>query len=227
MEQRRVALVLSGEQVEARGQSSALFARMEQRAVECGQPAPGALHRFVKRGALRQPRRHDGQRCAEGARGGRAVLEFDGLRQTQAGRRELAELLIQFRALGKLPRGDRHVRRRRAGRSGAQLIEPGLEVLLALQPDNLIHDLAVLEEQQRRDGVDAKLDREVLMVVNVDLADLHLAVVLGSQFVENRRDHLARAAPLGPEINEDGLGGLDHFLVKVVGGQRDDVGSCH
>ena len=45
---------------------------------------------------------------------------------------------------------------------------------------------------------------ERLLLVNVDLADLDLAVVFVGKLVEERRDHFARAAPFRPEIHEHG-----------------------
>jgi hypothetical protein len=44
------------------------------------------------------------------------MLNLDGLRQTDAGRRELAELLVEFGPSGKLSWSDEqsHARRRRA-----------------------------------------------------------------------------------------------------------------
>src|SRR5882672_8975981 len=117
---------------------------------------------------------------------------------------------------------------RRVGRgSRAQLVKLGLEVLLALQANDLIHDLAVLEEQQRGDGVDAVLDGEILMVVDVDLGDLDLAIVLGGEFVQHRRELFAGPAPFGPEIDEDGPVRFDDFLIEAVGGQGDNVLRCH
>src|SRR5690606_24307905 len=44
------------------------------------------------------------------------------------------------------------------------------------------------------------------------------AVVLGGQFVQDRRDHFAGPAPFGPEVDQDGLVALeDQLLERLVG----------
>ena len=60
------------------------------------------------------------------------------------------------------------------------------------------------------------------MFVHVDLADLDLALVFAGEFIEQRRDHLARTAPFGPEIHQHGRGGLQDLLLKIILGERDD-----
>ena len=45
------------------------------------------------------------------------------------------------------------------------------------------------------------------VVVDVELGDAELAGVLGGDLVEDRGDHLAGPAPLGPEVDEDRLVG--------------------
>ena len=61
---------------------------------------------------------------------------------------------------------------------------------------------------------------DVGVVVDVELGDRELAGLLGGDLVEDRGDHLARAAPLGPEVDEDGLGrGADDLLVEGGVGQ--------
>src|SRR5688572_9334620 len=92
-----------------------------------------------------------------------------------------------------------------ARQSGAHLVELRLEVFLALQAHDLIHDLSVLEEEQSGNRVDTELNGEVLVVVDVDLGDLHLAVIFGGQFIQQRPKLLARSAPLGPKIHEHGF----------------------
>ena len=66
------------------------------------------------------------------------------------------------------------------------------------------------------------LRRRLRVLVDIDLGDRHLAGHLGGEFVEERRDHLARAAPLGPEIDEDRLLGAEHHRIEaaVADGRR-------
>src|SRR5689334_19691979 len=89
------------------------------------------------------------------------------------------------------------------GHLSRHTIETGFKVAFALEADNLLGHLALAENQQCRNRADAVLRGEVLVIVNVHLADPYLAIVLVGQFVKNRRDHFAGTAPFGPEINED------------------------
>ena len=83
--------------------------------------------------------------------------------------------------------------------------ELGLELVLGdVGSDDLILDLAILEEQKEGDTANAVLRRQFAGVVNVDLADLGLAFKVGGDLVDDGADHFARAAPFGPEIDEDG-----------------------
>ena len=45
--------------------------------------------------------------------------------------------------------------------------------------------------------------------------------------VEDGAEHFAGAAPLGPEVDEDGDGGVLDFGVEVFGGEIDDGFVCH
>ena len=76
-------------------------------------------------------------------------------------------------------------------------------------------DLPLIDEQERRNGADTVLRRERLLFVNVDFADLDLAVVFIGQFIQQRRDHLAWAAPFRPKIHHDRLLTLHDFAVKI------------
>src|SRR3954464_1439510 len=66
-----------------------------------------------------------------------------------------------------------------------------LEILFLAEADELLRDLAVLEEDHGRDRADAVLHRHLAVAVGVDLADLDLAGVLGGDLVDRRREHPA------------------------------------
>src|SRR5207344_2190333 len=53
-------------------------------------------------------------------------------------------------------------------------------------------------------------------VVDVDLDDLDLAGMRGGDLVDDRSDHLAGPAPLGPEIDQHRRFGLQHLCLEVV-----------
>ena len=85
---------------------------------------------------------------------------------------------------------------------------------LRTEPDLLSFHRAVLEQDQRGDVADAVLRRRLRIRLDVDLGDAQLVFVFGRDLVEDRRDHLAGATPLGPEIEKNGLVGLEHVLAE-------------
>ena len=80
-----------------------------------------------------------------------------------------------------------------------------LERALGLRADRGCRGLAVLEQDHRRDRHDAVAQRELLLLVDVHLHELELACALVDDPLEHRRDGVARAAPLGPEVDDDRL----------------------
>ena len=93
--------------------------------------------------------------------------------------------------------------------------------------DDLVDQLAVLEQQQRRNAAHVVLDGRARVLVDVQLADGHLAGILRGQLIDGWTKALARAAPLRPEIDEDGLSALEHGLVEVGVGKGLNVLGCH
>src|SRR6266516_1714710 len=97
-----------GQQFEAGRQSAAVFASVEQRLVERRQPATGVLQRALKSGSLGQAPGDDPERLAKGTGRRSPLLDLDGLGQTDARGGQLAELLVEFGTVGKLPGGGEH-----------------------------------------------------------------------------------------------------------------------
>ena len=60
-------------------------------------------------------------------------------------------------------------------------------------------------EQQRGNRTDAENGRQFLLFLGIDLVNVDLPVLLFRQFFQNRRDHLARAAPARIEIDDTRL----------------------
>src|SRR5687768_4192130 len=84
--------------------------------------------------------------------------------------------------------------------------------------------VAVLEQHERRDAADAELGWGLLILVDVDLGDLQPALVLLGDFIEDRRDRLARTAPLRPVIDQHRGVGLQYLgLERIVGYALDGV----
>ena len=108
--------------------------------------------------------------------------------------------------------------------SGQLLVDESHELGLAQCADLGGRELAVLEQHQRGNAADAELGRDFAVFVHVHLGDLQLAVVSGGHFVEDRGDHLAGAAPLGPVVHQHRLGGFEDIgLERGVGNMFDQV----
>ncbi len=119
---------------------------------------------------------------------------------------------------------DRPIQR---GKSGRNAVEAGFEFAFAAQSHDLLSHLPLMKEKQRRNGMHAILRRQPLIVLDVDLADLHPAAVFLGEFIQNRAKCLAGTTPFGPEINHDGRGGINHFGFKIILRQSYNVRSCH
>src|SRR5215204_6425166 len=96
------------------------------------------------------------------------------------------------------------------------LVEHLLERVLVGQADDLLHQLSALEQKKRRNPADAEAHRRRRVLVDVHLGDHHLAVVIVGQLVYGRREAAAGTTPFRPEINQDGLAGIDRLLERSV-----------
>ena len=90
-----------------------------------------------------------------------------------------------------------------------------------IRTNDLLDLLAVLEQHERRHGLDAQLLRDIRNIVDVDLVEI--GVVLVGEFFDLGRDHLAGAAPGGEAVEdgEAGVGGVGDFFGE--GGFAGDV----
>jgi len=114
-----------------------------------------------------------------------------------------------------------------AGRSG-QSEELGLELILGnAGTDDLVLHFAVFEEQEKGNGAHVVFHCEVTCVVDVNLADFGLIAEFAGELIDDRADHFAGAAPFGPEIDENGHGGIDDFGVEIGFGEiKGHCGKC-
>ena len=84
--------------------------------------------------------------------------------------------------------------------------------------------LSVLEDHQGGDAANAELGGNVAVVVHIHLGDLQLAFVSAGHFVQDGGNHLAGAAPFGPEVNHDRVARLEHLGFKCgVGNVFDQI----
>ena len=68
--------------------------------------------------------------------------------------------------------------------------------------------------------------RRGVVLVHIHFAHFDAAAVIGGNFIHDRRQRAARAAPGCPEINDYRNRGLDDFLVKVIKIDMEQVGMC-
>ena len=74
--------------------------------------------------------------------------------------------------------------------------------------------LAALEQDQCRNAADSELARDARVGVDVELGHGEPPRVLLRHVLEDRRDHLAGAAPLGPVVHQHRCRGLQDFLFE-------------
>jgi 8-oxo-dGTP diphosphatase len=90
------------------------------------------------------------------------------------------------------------------GRGGEHLLEERAQVALGQRTGEALHQPAADGEQHRRDALDLQLARDGLVAVDVDLGKHPRATTLGGEPLEHGGQLLARTAPVGPEVDEDG-----------------------
>ena len=90
---------------------------------------------------------------------------------------------------------------------------------------NRLGDRPVPERNDGGDALDAELLRQLGVGVHVDLHQFEGTVGFERQVLESGAEHLARPAPLSPEVDDDGdlVAALEHRLRKVGGGDVADV----
>src|SRR6476660_8922507 len=89
--------------------------------------------------------------------------------------------------------------------SADEVTEVALQRDLRLGADDGLDDLAALVDIQCRDGHHAVLSGGGRVLVDIQLDDVDLLAMLGSDRLERWGDLTAWAAPCSPEIDENGL----------------------
>src|SRR5579871_4932 len=107
------------------------------------------------------------------------------------------------------------------------LVEGLRDKLLWLVANNLLDHLAAFENQQRRNTGYAITHRGGAVRVHIHLADLYLALIIIGQFLDDRRNRAARAAPCRPEVHENRLVGFQYILIEVCIRHFDNSVACH
>src|SRR5690625_328201 len=104
------------------------------------------------------------------------------------------------------------------------LLDPGLQLILRQRADLGAGHLAVTEDHQGGDPPDSVLGGGHGIFVDVELRDLDLVAECRGNLFESRRDHLAGAAPFGPEVHDHRPLGLENVALEARVGH---LGSTH
>ena len=96
-----------------------------------------------------------------------------------------------------------------------------------MQTDDLPLHFAVFEKEECRDRGNAETGSDAGSFVDIDLGHDCFADIGVGDFVEDRGDHAAGAAPRGPEIDKDRCGSFVDFVVEVAVVEIEDVGAGH
>ena len=127
-----------------------------------------------------------------------------------------ADLPVIPKRRAALPPGSAAHRYCTAKERSDALLDPALERGLRRRPGPVRDHLAALEHEQRRNAAHPVLGGQVRVLVHVDLRHDQLAVVLLGQLLERGSDHLARPAPLRPEVHQDRDGGVEHLALESL-----------
>src|SRR2546421_2961630 len=104
-----------------------------------------------------------------------------------------------------------------AGRAALDvLVNHSRDGLLRGRAHHALLLLAVLEEDERRDALDAVALRDLRVVVNVELDDRCAFGVLLRDGLDRRREHAAGRAPLRPEVHEHRTLGLENVRLETL-----------
>jgi hypothetical protein len=71
-------------------------------------------------------------------------------------------------------------------------------------PNDLLHDLPILEQQESRDTPNPVPHCDSGVGVDIELADFQLSIILGGNLFHDRGDDPTWAAPDRPKVNQNG-----------------------
>ena len=107
--------------------------------------------------------------------------------------------------------------------SAQVLSDLGFQIGLSDESHELFGNLAILEEDEGRDGADIELSGDLAVFIDVDFPNAQLSGHLPGQFFEDRSDGFAGSAPGGPEIDQYGHGRRIDRAFEIIGGEVLDI----
>ena len=100
-------------------------------------------------------------------------------------------------------------------RTAAHLCQHGSDAVLCLHAHGAFYGFAVFYDHKRRNAHDAELCRKLPLLIHVHLSHLDPCGFF-ADFVNDGREHAARAAPVCPEVQQHRLGALHNLFGKVI-----------
>ena len=89
------------------------------------------------------------------------------------------------------------------------------ESALGQRTDDALDLFSALEQDHRRDALDAVIHRRLFVLVDVELDDLELPRKLIGQLLEYGRDGAAWATPVGIKVDQNWSISLEHLLLEI------------
>lgn len=103
------------------------------------------------------------------------------------------------------------------------LFDLGFQIGFPDESNELFGDLAVLEEDEGRNGADIELGCDLAVLIDVDFPDGQFPGHFSGQLFENGCYGFAGSTPGGPEINQQGDGGRIDRTFEISGGEVLDI----
>ena len=94
-------------------------------------------------------------------------------------------------------------------------VDHGGDLFFRRGADNRVGDLSVLEDDERRNTLDAILDSGAGGFPRIQLADADSTRILGGDLLDCRGNHVAGRAEGGPEVDEHRLIALNHVRLEI------------
>src|SRR5258706_7064334 len=86
---------------------------------------------------------------------------------------------------------------------------------LGVNAYQLVNDFSAFKEKETRNSGNPASSGYLCIVIRVQFPHFDFAVIFLGEFVHQRRQHAARAAPGRPKIDQNGLVGLYDFRIKT------------